>query len=85
MAKKILLKIHLASDFIVIEGLPMPDQLDIQNNANSPKRVKGDAAEVEQHSLADQIAADRYLASKRAAKAKGLGIRITQISHPGAM
>ena len=31
----------------------------IAENASGPKRAKGDSAEVEQHSLADQIAADR--------------------------
>ena len=55
----------------------------IQENASGPKRARGDSGEMEQHSLADQIEADRYLNSKRAAK-KGVGIRITKLSPPGA-
>lgn len=45
----------------------MPDddlKASIAENAQGPKRAKGDSGEVEQHSLTDQIAADRYLASK---------------------
>lgn len=63
----------------------MPDNLDktIEKNAKSPKRAKGDSAEVEQHSLQDQMAADRYLNSKKAARAKGLGIRKTKMIPPG--
>ena len=56
----------------------------IQENAKGPKRAKGDSAEMEQHDLADQIAADRYLASKKAAKAKSLGLRRTKLVPPGA-
>ena len=39
----------------------------ITENATGPKKVSGDAGSVEQHSLKDQIAADKYLASKKAA------------------
>lgn len=56
----------------------------IAENAAGPKRAKGDAGEVEQHGLADQIAADRYLASKRAAARKGLGIGLKKLVPPGA-
>ena len=64
----------------------MPDELEqkIEENAQGPKRAKGDSGEVEQHSLPDQIAADRYLASKEAAK-KGLGVRMTKVVPPGAV
>jgi len=55
----------------------------IRDNASGPKRAKGDATEMEQHSLPDQIAADRYLASKAAAKKKGLGIKTTKLIPPG--
>ena len=55
----------------------------IRDNASGPKRAKGDSVEVEQHSLPDQIAADRYLNSKAAAKKKGLGIKLTKLSPPG--
>ncbi len=60
----------------------MTDQ--IRENAQGPKRARGDSGEVEQHPLPDQIAADRYLASKEAAKAKGLGVRVAKMIPPGA-
>ncbi|MCX7806210.1 MAG: hypothetical protein N3A38_13615 [Planctomycetota bacterium] len=57
----------------------------IEQNAKGPKRARGDSVEVEQHDLADQIEADRYLASKRAAKARGLGVRVSKLVPPGAV
>ena len=64
----------------------MSDELDqkIRENAAGPKRARGDSGEVEQHPLSDQIAADRYLASKDAAKAKGMGLRVGRMIPPGA-
>ena len=56
----------------------------IRENASGPKAARGDAASMEQHSLRDQIEADRYLASKDASKAKGLGIRITKMVPSGS-
>ncbi len=46
----------------------MADELDqtIRENAQGPAEARGDAISMRQHSLADQIAADRYLASKTA-------------------
>jgi hypothetical protein len=55
----------------------------IRQNAAGPKRAKGDSAEMEQHSLQDQIAADRYLASKGATKRKGLGAIFKKLIPPG--
>ena len=65
----------------------MPDDLEQQiiDNASGPKSAKGDSISVEQHNLSDQIAADRYLASKKAAGGKGLGIKISKIVPPGAV
>ena len=62
------------------------DDLDqsIRENAAGPKRAKGDSAEVEQHSLPDQIAADKYLSSKQASRKKGLGIPLKKLSPPGS-
>jgi hypothetical protein len=57
----------------------------ILENAKSPKRVEGDAGSVEQHSLQDLIAAERFLQSKKAAQSKGLGIRFTKISPDGSV
>jgi hypothetical protein len=56
----------------------------IQENAQGPKKVQGDAGTVEQHSLPDQIAADRYLASKQAVRSKSKGLQITKLVPPGA-
>jgi len=56
----------------------------IRENAQGPRRASGDSGSVEQHSLQDQIAADRYLASKEAAKRKGLGVRLGRMIPPGA-
>ena len=63
----------------------MSDDLDstIRENAAGPKRARGDAGEMEQHSLAEQVEADRYLNSKQAMK-KGLGVRFTKLSPPEA-
>ena len=56
----------------------------IRDNAAGPKKATGDSGSVEQHSLNDQIAADRYLASKKAAKSRGLGIRLSKLVPPGS-
>ena len=63
----------------------MAEELDqtIKDNAAGPKRAKGDSAEMEQHPLPDQIAADRYLQSKNATKTKGLGIALKKLVPPG--
>jgi len=63
----------------------MADELDetIRQNASGPAKVAGDAGSVEQHSLADQIAADRYLASKDAAKKPSRGLRFNKLAPPG--
>ena len=54
----------------------------ITENASGPKRVTGDSGSVEQHSLTDQIAADKHLEAKKAMATKGLGIKLLKIS-PG--
>lgn len=63
----------------------MADDLEqtLRDNAAGPKRAKGDSAEMEQHSLPDQIAADRYLQSKKAMRGKGLGIVTKKLVPPG--
>jgi len=55
----------------------------IRQNAAGPKRAKGDSGELEQHSLPNQIAADRYLASKSATRKRGLGIGLKKLLPPG--
>ncbi|HUU94582.1 MAG TPA: hypothetical protein VM487_02495 [Phycisphaerae bacterium] len=64
----------------------MADPLDskISDNASGPRRASGDSGSIEQHSLPDQIAADKYLESKKASRAKGLGIKLAKISPGGS-
>lgn len=57
----------------------------IRENAGGPKRASGDSGSVDQHSLKDQIEADRYLASKQAVQKPLAGIRRTVVSPPGAI
>jgi len=63
----------------------MPDDIDkaIEENATGPKKASGDGGSVEQHSVDEQIAADKHLASKRAAQSRGLGIKLVKISPDG--
>ena len=63
----------------------MAESLDdtIKDNAQGPSKASGDAGSMEQHSLPDQIAADRYLESKKAARRKGLGIELKKLVPPG--
>jgi hypothetical protein len=64
----------------------MADDLEstIREDAEVPAKASGDSGSMEQHKLADQIAADRYLASKKALRSKRLGLRFTKIVPPGA-
>ena len=57
----------------------------IRDNAAGPAKAAGDSGSVEQHSLKDQIEADRYLASKDAARKPGLGIKFVKIVPPGSV
>lgn len=57
----------------------------IQTNAEGPKKASGDSGSVEQHPIGDQIAADRYLESKKASRNKGLGIKTTKLSPGGTV
>jgi hypothetical protein len=63
----------------------MSDDLedDIRRNAQGPAKASGDAGSVEQHPLPDQIAADRYLAAKDAARSKQRGLRFNKFVPPG--
>jgi hypothetical protein len=63
----------------------MTDDLNISENAKQPAKVASDGVSVEQHPLADQIAADKYMASKNASRRKGLGIKFTKLSPSGAV
>ncbi|MBL7134352.1 MAG: hypothetical protein ISS78_09675 [Phycisphaerae bacterium] len=58
----------------------------IKDNASGPKRAKGDSAEMEQHSLKDQIEADKYLAGKDAvSKNPAKGFTRMKIVPPGTV
>ena len=65
----------------------MSEELDnsIKENAGGPRKASGDSGSVEQHGLADQIAADKYLESKKASRAKGLGVKLAKISPGGTV
>jgi hypothetical protein len=64
----------------------MADDLEqsIRENAQQPAKTSVDSVNVEQHSLADQIEADRYLKSREAMRSKRLGLRLTKIIPPGS-
>jgi hypothetical protein len=55
----------------------------ILENAKGPKKVQGDSGSVEQHSLRDQIEAERFLQSKKATQSKGFPVRLFKISPDG--
>jgi len=65
----------------------MAEELDnsIKENAAGPRKASGDSGSVEQHGLADQIAADKYLESKKASRSKGLGIKLVKVSPGGTV
>ena len=65
----------------------MTDTLDnsIKTNAEGPAKASGDSGSVEQHKLSEQIAADKYLESKKASRTKGLGIKLVKLSPGGAV
>lgn len=59
---------------------------ELEQQAQKPKVVEVDGQRVEQHSLPDQIAFDRYLASKKAAERRaGLGLRVAKMAAGGAI
>jgi len=64
----------------------MADDLEdaIRENAQGPGKAAGDSGSMEQHKLSDQIAADKYLASKDAAKSKRRGLVFNKFVPPGA-
>ena len=56
----------------------------IRENAEGPAKASGDSGSVEQHKLSEQIEADRYLASKQAARSKRRGLLLNRLVPPGA-
>jgi hypothetical protein len=56
----------------------------IEEAAKSPKRVQIGNQSAEMPSIDEQIKADQYLAAKRAAQRKTLGLRFVKLVPPGA-
>jgi len=56
----------------------------IDENARGPKRVQVGNQSVEQHSIQDQIEADRHGKSSTAASRNHFGVRFIQQVFPGA-
>jgi hypothetical protein len=57
----------------------------IRDNAAGPAKAAADGVSVEQHPLADQIAADKHLAGKKAMSSPPFGLRVAKIVPPGAV
>lgn len=57
----------------------------IEENANGPRKVSGDAGAVEQHSLTDQIEAEKFTQAKKAIAKPGLGFKLVKLSPPGTI
>lgn len=55
----------------------------IAQNAADPRSATEDGLTVSQHSLPDQIAADRYLKSEKAVRTKRRGLSFTKLRPPG--
>ena len=64
---------------------PSSDDEALREAATQPAKVSVDSQSVEQHPLKDQIEADRYFASKDAARKPGLGIKFAKIVPPGSV
>jgi hypothetical protein len=66
-------------------GMVMADDLAeaIRENASGPLKAAGDSGSMEQHTLEEQIAADKYLESKKAVRRRGIGIALKKIVPPG--
>ena len=56
----------------------------ISDNAAGPKKVTGDSGSVEQHSIEDQLKAERFRASKAALTKRSRGLRVSKIFPPGS-
>ncbi len=56
----------------------------ILSNAQGPQSASGDAGSVQQHGLADQIEADRYLSERTAVANTRRGLRFSRLVPPGA-
>ncbi|KKM64442.1 hypothetical protein LCGC14_1501330 [marine sediment metagenome] len=57
---------------------------EIAANAQKPKRATVDGTTIEQHSIKDQIEAEKFRASQAATRNGGMGLRRVRIKTPGA-
>ncbi len=57
----------------------------IADNAAGPRKAGNETGNMEQHSIPDQIAADRYIESKKAVRQAGLGIKLTKLPPGGTV
>jgi hypothetical protein len=65
------------------KGFFTPEVLPVEAPRRNPSS-RPSSGSVEQHKLAEQIEADRYLASKEAAKKPNRGLRFNKLVPPGA-
>ncbi|MFA6134569.1 MAG: hypothetical protein WC869_11195 [Phycisphaerae bacterium] len=65
----------------------MAEDLDnvIRDNAAGPAKASSDGTSVEQHTLADQIAADKYLSQKQAGRNPAKALSRVKIVPPGTV
>lgn len=56
----------------------------IESNATGPKQVAADGVTVTQHSIADQIAAAKYVGATNAAANAPFGMKRARLVPPGA-
>jgi hypothetical protein len=56
----------------------------IESNAKGPRSATTDGVQVTQHSIQDQIAADRHLAESTGAAKAHRGLRFTRLTPPGS-
>lgn len=57
----------------------------LESNATGPAEVTTDAGTVKQHSLKDQIEADKYLTNKSAVEQNRRGLRFNKLVPPGTV
>ena len=65
----------------------MEEELDnaIRDNATGPAKASVDGTSMEQHTLVDQVAADKYLANKAARRNPAKALMRVKIVPPGAV
>lgn len=62
-----------------------PLETAIQTNAEGPRSASVDGVQTSQHSLADQIAADKHLAGRNASNQPNRCLRFLKVVPPGTV